>query len=349
MENITLVAVDIAKNVFQTRAVNHAGKALRERRVRREQLIEEIKNYPARTRIAMEACGGSNYWGRELKKLGFDPVLIAPQHVKPYVRNQKTDRADAEGIAEAASRATTRFIPIKSIEQQDIQCLHRTRERYVTERTASMNHIRGLLMEYGVVIERSKEALLKALPEVLEKEEATPVIRKLVRSFLEDFKLLEQRIDETDKEIEALGKSIPACVQLDEIPGIGMLTATAFYSALAHMDFKNGRQCAAYIGLVPRHSNSGEKEQNGKITKTGNKYLRQLFVHGGRSVLRSASKGAETPYKTWVKKVKDKGYCKAAVAVANKNTRIAWNVMKKGILFSSDLPRQGVNKGLASL
>lgn len=340
MENVTLVSIDLAKNVFQTRAVNHNGRAIREKRVSRERLVEEICRYPKGTPIAMEACGGANHWARTIEELGYKALLIAPQHVKPFVTNQKHDRADAQGIAEAASRASTRFIPVKSIEQQDLQCLHRAREKYVTDRTASMNNIRGLLAEYGMVMARGKDALLKSLPEVL--EHCTPTLKRLVYNFLEDLAALEKRINQITKEIEAIGKSNDACARLVTIPGVGMLTATAIYSSLAHMKFKNGRQCAAYIGLTPRHSCSGESSKLGHITKAGNKYLRKLLVHGARSVLRTTDNCVLSPYKSWAKEKKQsKGYCKAAVALANKNARIAWNILTRDTTFSGKTPWRG--------
>jgi transposase len=260
--------------------------------------------------------------------------LIAPQYVKPFVKGQKNDSRDAEGIAEAASRASMRFVPIKSISQQDIQSMHRVRERYVKARTALMNELRGLLMEYGFVIPQGRAALGKHIGYALEDDSVTEVMRSLTQDLYAELLELEKRKEQITKKIESLCSSNDVCKRLMTIPGIAEISATALYSAVGHMKFKNGRELAAFLGLVPRQNSSGGKEKLGKISKRGDVYVRKLLVHGARSVLKQAHR-RENKYSFWVKSMREKkGYTKGAVAVANRNARIAWALMSSDVTFN---------------
>lgn len=336
MENINIVGIDLAKSSFQVRGANHKGKTLFNRKVSREGLMETAMKFPKGAIIAMEACATSHYWGRRFEEAGFKVKLIAPQYVKPFVKSQKNDSADAQGIIEAASRAEMRTVPVKSIEQQDIQSMHRIRERHVRDRTSLMNELRGLLMEYGVVIPKGRSALGKHVALVLESNILTEVMKILTRELYQELLVLEERLEKLSKGIEAIAKSSDFCKRVMTIPGIGEITSTALYSAVGHMKFKNGRQLAAFLGLVPRQNSTGGKSILGRITKKGDLYVRKLLVHGARSVLKNVDR-REDRYSTWAKKMRDnKGYTKGSVAVANRNARLVWAMMRSDASFDGN-------------
>ena len=336
MENSNLVAIDLAKETFQVRGVNHSGKALINRKVKRAELMEQVMKFSPGVKIAMEACATSHYWGRRFQAAGYTVKLIAPQYVKPYVKSQKNDSTDAEGIAEAASRSSMRFVPVKTVEQQDIQAMHRVRERYVKTRTALMNELRGLLMEYGVVFPKGRVALGKHALEALETESVTEVMRGLARELYSELLELESRLNQITRQITKVAASNKICKRLMTIPGIAEISATALFAAVASMSFKNGRELAAFLGLVPRQNTTGGKEKLGRITKRGDVYVRKLLVHGARSVLLTAHRRSDK-YSSWAKTMRDKkGYTKGAVAVANRNARIAWAIMSSEALFERD-------------
>jgi transposase len=283
--------------------------------------------------IAMEACGGANYWARELIALGHEVKLIAPQYVKPYVKGNKNDYNDAEAIAEAAQRPNMRFVPIKTVEQQDIANFHRQRERVKKERTALVNQIRGLLAEYGLVINKGVAAVRKRLPEILEDAEngLTARSRELFAELFEELLTLEQRFEQCGRRITALNQDHEVCQRLDEILGIGPITASAIYAAAGDgKEFVNGRHFSAWLGLVPGQHSTGGKTVLLGISKRGNTYLRTLFIHGARAVLRySADK--QDRFSRWAQAVlARRGHNKACVAVANKMARMAWVIMAKG-------------------
>lgn len=336
MENINILAIDLAKQTFHLRGVNHKGKAMLNRKVSREMLMESVRKVSTSARIAMEACGTAHYWGRKFKSAGYKVDLIAPQYVKPYVKSQKNDSADAEAIAEAASRDSMRFVPVKSIEQQDIQCLHRVRERYIKTRTALMNELRGLLMEYGFVIPKGRPALSNHASLIFESEEVSATMKSLSRELYAELLELEVRLAEVTKRIESIAKSLDVCKRLMTIPGIAAISSTALYAAVAHMNFKKGRELAAFLGLVPRQYSTGGKMVLGSITKRGDTYVRKQLVHGARSVLQNAHRHGDR-YSSWAKMMRDtKGYTKGAVAVANRNARVAWAIMYSDSTFDRD-------------
>ena len=343
MGEIKLVAIDLAKHSFHVRAINHAGKALVNRKVSRSELVEQIcKVTPKHARIAMEACGSAHYWGRCFKGLGYEVALIAPQYVKPYVKSQKNDSADAEGIAEAASRASMRFVPVKSVEQQDIQCLHRVREQYTKMIIATTNEIRGLSAEYGEIIAQGKAALNKRLLELYDSSLITPRMKGVIRSLECNLRHLEKQHEEISAQIDEIACKLEVCKRLMSIPGVGELTATAIYAVAGHMNFNNGREMSAFLGLVPRQNSTGGKSKLGRISKRGDVYVRKLLVHGARSVLLNCHKRSDS-YSTWAKRMRDtKGFTKGAVALANRNARIACALMNSDKEFIRDftLPAQ---------
>ena len=281
----------------------------------------------------MEACGGANYWAREFIALGHQVKLIAPQYVKPFVKGNKNDYNDAEAIAEAAQRPTMRFVPIKSVEQQDIQNFHRQRERIKKERTALTNQVRGLLAEYGLVIHKGIRAVSKSLPDILEDAEngLTPLTRELFAELYDELQMLNKRLEQCEQRIKVINQGNEVCQRLDEILGIGPIIATATYAAAGDgKDFSNGRHFSAWLGLVPGQHSSGGKATLLGISKRGNAYLRTLFIHGARAVLQQCRKKTDR-FSRWAQALLERrGHNKACVAVANKLARMAWVIMAKG-------------------
>lgn len=329
---VTTIGLDIAKTVFHFVAVNQTGRFIKKKQLKRKQVLAYTANLEACT-IVMEACGGANYWAREFMAQGHQVKLIAPQYVKPFVKGNKNDYNDAEAIAEAAQRPNMRFVPIKSVEQQDVQNLHRQRERLKKERTALVNQVRGLLTEYGIVINKGVPAVRRALPDILEDADngLTVLARELFAELLEELRVLDERFKRCEKRIDAVNQEHEVCRRLDEILGIGAITASATYAAAGDgKDFVNGRHFAAWLGLVPRQHSSGGKPVLLGISKRGNTYLRTLFIHGARSVLlHSANK--QDRFSRWAQSVLERrGHNRACVAVANKMARIAWVIMAKG-------------------
>ena len=282
--------------------------------------------------IGMEACSSAHYWARELQKIGHTVKLMAPQFVKPYVKSNKNDANDAEAICEAVARPTMRFVAIKSIEQQDIQAVHRIRSELVQQRTAKVNQIRGLLGEYGLVVGQRIDVLRKALPLILEDAEngLTVDFRTLLEGLQQDLITLDERVDDMDKKIKLLASSNEDAKRLQQIPGIGPITATALISAIGDgKQFKRGRDLAAWLGLTPRQHSSGGKDRLLGISKRGDAYLRTLLIHGARAVLKVAG-NKDDPRSRWIQNLcgrRNKNI--AAVALANKNARIVWALLTK--------------------
>ena len=324
---IKTLGIDIAKRVFQLHGVDTKGKVVLKKRLSREALPSFMANLPSCT-IGMESCSGSNYWARKFRFYGHEVKLMSPQYVKPYVKTNKTDANDAEAICEAVTRPNMRFVSIKSAEQQDIQSLHRYRQRVVEERTALVNQIRGLLTEYGIVIPQGIGFLRKKLPEVLEEEnsELTPLSREIFIQLYEDLKGIDQKVKSLDKRVDTLCRQSEDCQRIAEIGGIGALTATALVSAIGDITtFKNGRHLSAWLGLVPREYSSGNKRVLLGISKRGDRYLRTLLIHGARAFISFAKKRS-----AWLEDlIKRCGKQKAYVALANKNARIVWALLAK--------------------
>lgn len=329
---ITIIGLDIAKSVFHLLAVNSAGRQVKRKQLKRHQVLRYLANLEP-CLIAMEACGGAHYWARAIQALGYDVKLIAPQYVKPYVKGNKNDYNDAEAIAEAAGRANMRFVPIKSVEQQDIQNYHRQRERLKKERTALANQIRGLLSEYGLVIHKGIAAVTRNLADILEDANngLTEQARELFAELSDELRELNRRFDACEHRIKTINQSHAACQRLDEVLGIGPITATAIYAAAGDgKDFSNGRHFSAWLGLVPGQHSTGGKAVLLGISKRGNAYLRTLIIHGARAVLRYSEHKTDR-FSRWAQALKARrGHNKACVAVANKMARMAWVVLAKG-------------------
>lgn len=328
---ITTIGLDIAKTTFHLFAVNKQGRLMQKKQLSRKQVLAYFAKLEPCT-IAMEACGSANYWARELLSLGHDVKLIAPQYVKPFVKGNKNDYNDAEAIVEAAQRPSMRFVPIKTVEQQDIQNLHRQRERVKKERVALSNQIRGLLSEYGIVIKKGLASLQRDLKLILDNENngLTARAKELFEELSEEFDWLNKRFSRCEKKIEIATKENEVCQRLDEVVGIGPVTASALYAAAGDgRNFVNGRHLSAWLGLVPRQHSSGGKPVLLGISKRGNAYLRTLLIHGARSVLQHSEKKTDR-FSLWAQSVQARrGHNRACVAIANKLARIAWVIMAR--------------------
>jgi transposase len=281
----------------------------------------------------MEACSGAHHWARVLQAKGLTVKLIAPQFVKPYVKSNKNDANDAEAICEAMSRPSMRFVAIKTVEQQDIQAVHRVRSGLMDQRKAKANQLRGLASEYGLVAPKELLHLRSAIPLWIEDQEngLSERFRRLLRGLWRDLQNLDERIEELDREIEQIARRDPVAMRLQQVRGIGPVTATALLATVGDASqFSNGREMAASFGLTPKQSSSGGKERLLGISKRGDAYLRSLLVHGARAVIRTAQ--AKTDHlSTWVMRIATTRHPNvAAVALANKTARIAWAMLTKG-------------------
>ena len=328
-QQMSVLGIDIAKLVFHVVGMDDTGAVVLRKRLARSELLAFIANLPP-LRIGMEACGSAHYWARCFREHGHDVRLIAPQFIKAYVKSPKNDARDAEAICEAVTRPTMRFVPIKRVEQQDLQALHRIRERIIKARTALVNEIRGLLSEYGIVLPQSITKFRALIVSKLQNEQAklTALSTEVFWQLYDEFLSLEKRLAYYDEKLAAIGRAHPECQRLQTIPGIGPISATAILAAISDAtQFKNGRQFAAWLGLVPREHSTGGKPRLLGISKRGDRYLRKLFVHGARATLRWVD-SKQDDRSRWLKAlIARRGKNRAAVALANKNARIAWALL----------------------
>lgn len=326
---ITTIGVDLAKNVFQVHGVDERGKVVLKKALKRDHVAAFFANLQS-CLIGMEACGSAHYWARKLEGLGHTVKLMAPQFVKPYVKSNKNDAADAEAICEAVSRPNMRFVPIKSGDQQAVLALHRARQGFVKARTAQANQIRGLLAEYGIVIPQGMTTLFEQLPDIQEDgENGLPgSFRLLVKRLGDHLKVLDQEVAALEVQIQTWHRENAASQKLARIPGIGPITASALIASIGDAkNFDDGRQLAAWLGLVPRQHSSGGKQTLLGISKRGDTYLRTLLIHGARAVIRVAERKANHAG-SWLAGVMERRNPNvAAVALANKNARIVWALL----------------------
>lgn len=334
---ITTVGIDLAKSVMQVHGVDERGKTVLKKQLKRDQVTAFFANLPP-CLIGMEACGSAHHWARKLGLFGHTVKLMAPQFVKPYVKTNKNDVADAEAICEAVARPTMRFVPIKNGEQQAVLALHRARQGFVKARTAQANQIRGLLAEYGIVIPQGIGHIAKRLPDILEdgENELPGVFRMLLQRLGEHLKELDRQVGELEVQIQTWHRENEASRKLARIPGIGPITASALVASIGEAkSFENSRQLAAWLGLVPRQHSTGGKQMLLGISKRGDTYLRTLLIHGARAVVRVCERKPETD--TWLRRLmgrRNKNV--AAVALANKNARIAWALLRHDREYASD-------------
>ena len=343
---ITTIGIDLAKEVFQIHGEDARGKVV----VRKQLKRKDMAQYFAKLEpclIGMEACGSAHHWARKLGGYGHTVKLMAPQFVKPYVKTNKNDVADAEAICEAVGRPNMRYVPMKTVEQQAILSVHRARQGFVKARTAQGNQIRGLLSEFGIVIPKGIDAIAKRVPEILEDgENGLPgTMRRLLERLSANLKEMDRQVNELEKQIRLWHLENEASRKLEAIPGIGPITASAIVATVGDArEFKNGRQMAAWMGLVPRQNSSGGKQTLLGISMRGDTYLRTLLIHGARAVTRFAEKKSESD--SWLRKLmarRNKNV--AAVALANKNARIVWALLAKDRMFRPDYTPAAVVAG----
>jgi transposase len=343
---ITTVGIDLAKSAFQTHGVNERGKAVLCKQLKRSEVLKFFANLPP-CLIGMEACASAHHWPRKLIALGHEVKLMAPQFVKPYVKTNKNDRNDAEAICEAVGRPNMRFVPVKTPEQQALLAVHRARAGSMKARNAQANQIRGLLGEFGIVLPQGIGQLRRRLPAILEDgDNGLPgLMRALLGRLVAQLKQLEEQLGELEREIVLWHRGNEDSRRLERIGGIGPLTASAFVASVGNAKgFKNGRQVAAWLGIVPRQDSSGGKTKLLGISKRGDVYLRTLLIHGARSVLRQLEH-RPVQADSWLRRLlarRNKNV--AAVALANKNARIAWALLAHQREFESDYVSTAPNR-----
>ena len=328
------VGVDLAKNVFQVHGIDRNENVVWRRRLTRDNWVKSLlEAAPKGCEIGMESCGGAHHWARELQARGFTVKLIAPQFVAPYVKSNKNDANDAEAICEAMARPSMRFVAVKTIEQQDVQAVHRIRSGLIEQRTAKANQIRGLVTEYGLVAPKELHHLRPAIAVWLEDAQngLTARFRRLLADLRADLTALDHRVAQLDEEIQAIAQSDPVAKRLQQLRGVGPMIATALVATMGNgQQFKNGRQMSAALGLTPRQHSSGGKERLLGISKRGDAYLRSLLIHGARAVIRTA-RNKDDRLSQWINRLVDRSHPNnAAAALANKTARIAWAMLKNG-------------------
>lgn len=341
MNEISVLGLDLAKTVFQVHGVDKAGEVVLRKQLKRTQM----QRFFARLSpclIGMESCGGAHYWARTLTELGHTVRLIAPAFVKPYLKSNKNDRNDAEAICEAVQRPSMRFVAPKSPEQQSILHLHHGRQLLVRQRVALGNHMRGILLEYGIALPQGVKVISRRLPALLEDgDNALPMpTRHLLAELKDEHDQLMERIARIETHLEAWHCNDPVSQRLASIPGIGVLTATALAALIGKgQDFRNGRQLAAYLGLVPRQASSGGKDRLLGISKRGDAYVRSLLIHGARAVihhLRRRLKAGQPGGHPWVEQLLYRCHLnEVAVALANKMARTAWVLASRQELYKA--------------
>jgi len=328
MNKISVVGIDLGKNVFHVRGVDQAGQRLVQRRFTRTALRRWLIQLPPCV-IGMETCAGAHHWGRWLRTLGHDVRLMSPQFVKAYVKSNKNDARDAEAICEAVTRPTMRYVPIKSRAQQELQMQHRIRQRVVAERTALANQIRGFLLEFGIPVSQGIARLRRCLPDVVEdgSNELTPNARAIIEGLRLELRDLDEHVAVLDGRMMVMAEVDDRCRRLQTIPGIGPLTATALVASIGDArQFANARSLSAWLGLVPRQHSTGGKSRLLGISKRGDRYLRTLLIHGARAALRGAAKRQDRRSQ-WVLDLEQRrGRNIAIVALANKMARMVWAV-----------------------
>lgn len=342
MNTVSVVGVDLAKNIFQLHGVDANGKVVLRKKLKRDHVPLFFANLQS-CLVGMEACGGSAYWARVIESCGHTVRRIHPRFIKPYLMADKNDAKDAAAICEAVQRPHMRFVPNKTQEQADVQAIHRVRQRLIQARTATLNQVRGLLAEYGIVFRQGACQVRNRLPGIVDDpgNELSGVMRRLLTSLYESIVFLDKQIEEHNQTLQAIANEREACRRLMKIPGVGVLTATILVSMAGRAtDFKNGREFAAYLGLVPREHSTGGKQRLLGITKRGDCYARTLLIHGARSILRCLLHGC-APFglgdpNSWLKRLLDRrGYNRASVALANKTARIAWQMLAHGSEYAA--------------
>ena len=330
MKRINILGIDLAKQNYQIYGINMNQEEVVNKRLSRTKLIEFVSNLESCT-IAMEACAGAHYLGRLFRDLGHKVKLLPPQYVKPFVYTNKDDEADARAIVEASTKKAIHKVPIKESEQQDIQFVHRLRERFVKNKNAISNEIRAMLFEYGNVIPRGDHVLIHKRNEILNNNRLSPMTKESLIILFEEFHAALKGKMKQEKRLREIAGKNSHCRALLQMPGIGVITATALIASITNPKvFKNGRAMSAWLGLVPKHTGTGGKNKNLNMSKRGDQYLRYLLIHGARAVLRTTKDKRDT-LSLWCNElIERRGYNKACVALANKNARMIWAMLSTG-------------------
>jgi transposase len=343
MKEISAIGVDLSKSVMHVEGADSSGKQLWRRKVSRRDFAALLEQLPDGCTVYMEACQSAHYWSRKAIRTGLIARQIPPQFVKPFVKSQKNDYNDAEAMIEAGSRPKMRFVSTKTEGQQELQALHRVRSQQIRHRTALINQIRGILAEFGIVIAQGPASLTRYFRQSDGHDAELPSgVRELVNDVREELRSLELRIASSNKNIMLRARECPVVQRLMTIPGVGILTATALTVVCGDPKmFKNGRQFAAWLGLVPRQCTTGGKPVLLGISKRGDTYTRTLLIHGARNVVRHAvnNTNKEDAHSLWIRKLHAaKGTNPTAVAVANKNARIAWRILTSREVYDPQQP-----------
>ena len=334
------IGLDIAKKVFQVHGVDDEGQVVIRRKLRRRQVLTFFAKLPP-CLIGMEACATSHYWARELRKLGHEVRLMPARYVKPYVKRNKNDAADAEAICEAVTRPTMRFVPVKTEEQQSVLMLHRTRDLFMRQRTALINAIRSHLAEFGIVagVGRNGVEVLLDLIRKGEDDRVPPTARDCLMALAAQLDLVKRQILEADRRVNAWHRSNSTSKRLEAIPSVGPLIASALVASVPdpHL-FRSGRDMSAWIGIVPKENSTGGKQRLGSISKAGNRYLRKLLFVGALAVIKRVKKQGHSQH-PWLASLLERRSVKvAAIALANKVVRIAWAMMTRNETYRASQP-----------
>lgn len=329
--NLTTLGIDLAKSSFSVVGMDKHGKVVLRKTLKRSQLLPFIAQCPP-CLIGMEACGGAHYWGRECEKLGHRVGIMAVKFVAPFRKSGKNDNNDAEAICEAVTRSTIWFVPVKTADQQAVLCVHRVRQGLVSERTALINQLRGLLAEFGFVLPKGRYPAQREIPLLLEDagNGLPPLARQMIANLWERIKIASEQILSYDRELAKQVRHNPVAKRLMTIPGVGEQVATGVCASVPDPTlFKNSRQFAAWLGLVPRQFTTGGHIRLGRITKQGDRYLRMCLVHGARAVVANL-KDKQDKTSCWVRElIHRRGYLRAVVALAARNARTIWTLMVK--------------------
>jgi transposase len=341
MQRITTIGLDIAKSVFQVHGIDASGAVIVRRQLKRRQVLAFFRKLPLCV-IGIEACATSHHWAREITKLGHEVRLMPARYVKPYVKRNENDAADAEAICEAVTRPTMRFVEIKTVEQQSVLMLHRTRQLFVRQRTTLINAIRAHLAELGIIAGIGRNGVEKLLQLIDEgkDERVPPAARECLMALVAQLELVKRQILDADRRILAWHRSSELSRRLEAIPGVGPLIATALVASVPDPHtFRSARDVSAWIGLVPKQNSTGGKDRLGSISKAGNRYLRSLLVVGALSVIRRAKQAGYTR-RAWLAELMARRPVKvAAIALANKIARIAWALMVRGTRYTEQVPQ----------
>ena len=337
--NVTTIGIDLAKSVFQLHGIDARGEVVFRKKLRRSALLDFLRDLPP-CLIGVEACATAHFWGREIGALGHDVRLIPPAYVKPYVKRQKNDAADAEAISEAVMRPNMRFVPIKSAERQGVLMLHRTRDLLMRQRIMILNAVRGHLAEFGIITAQGPHKILSLIREIEAGDgpDLPQMARAALDSLIAQLDTLTEEIRKLERQLLAWHRADEISRRLETIPGVGIITATALAASVPDPTvFRNGRQFAAFLGLVPRQSSSGGKERLGRISKMGDSYLRRLLVVGATSVVRRAGRNP-TATGAWMRGLLERKPARlVTVAAANKTARIAWAILARGETYRAPM------------